>query len=76
MKDKKSSGDHTLESFKIYPYIAWALIIGFAVFVYTITTNLKAAAYDLRIQSDISEMQTSPKPSQLKSAPQTPQQKK
>lgn len=75
MKDKKSSGDHTLESFKIYPYIAWALIIGFAVFVYTITTNLKAAASDLRIQSELSDVQTPLIPSQLKSAPQTPQAK-
>lgn len=73
MKDKKSSSDHTLESFKLYPYVAWALIIGFAVFVYTITTNLKAAASDLQIQSELSDVQTPPKPSQIKSAPEASQ---
>lgn len=50
---KKSLGNtRNLESFRLFPYIAWALIIGFAVFVYNITINLQAAATDLKIQTE------------------------
>ena len=53
----KSSGpDHTLESLKIFPYVAWGLIIGFGFFVYNITLNLQAAADDLAIQTELSNI--------------------
>ncbi len=32
---------NTLESYKIFPYIAWALVIGFATFTYVLTTHLQ-----------------------------------
>ena len=50
---KKLSGNtRSLESFRIFPYIAWALIIGFAVFVYKITVHLQAAAAEIEIQTE------------------------
>jgi len=33
--------NHTLESYKIFPYIAWALVISFALFTYTLTVRLQ-----------------------------------
>ena len=56
-KGDNSASGHSLESLKLYPYVAWILIIGFTVFVYNITTNLKAAASDLRIQTEISSLE-------------------
>jgi hypothetical protein len=32
---------HTLESSKAFPIIAWSLIVGFAVFTWTLTLHLK-----------------------------------
>jgi hypothetical protein len=39
--------DRKLEAFKIFPYVAWMLIIFFAFFVYKITTELKSTASEL-----------------------------
>lgn len=33
---------NTLESQRIFPIIAWSVVIGFALFVYTLTLQLKA----------------------------------
>lgn len=33
--------NNTLESHKLFPYIAWAIVIGFAVFVYTLTLRVQ-----------------------------------
>ena len=50
---KKLTGNtRNLESFRAFPYIAWALVIGFAVFVYNITVHLQAAANELQINSE------------------------
>lgn len=50
---KKSLGNtRNLESFRLFPFVAWALIIGFSVFVYSITVHLQAAATDLKIQTE------------------------
>lgn len=43
--------DRKLESFKIFPYIAWGLIIIFVFFVYKLTTSLNATAEELDAQS-------------------------
>jgi hypothetical protein len=32
--------NNTLESHKLFPYVAWALVIGFALFTYMLTTRL------------------------------------
>ena len=31
---------HTLESYKVFPYIAWALVVGFALFTYLLTVRV------------------------------------
>lgn len=38
----------SLERYKIFPYIAWALVIGFALFVYSIVQDLRAASSELQ----------------------------
>lgn len=37
-----------LESYKIFPFIAWGLTFGFALFVYNITVDLKEITLDLQ----------------------------
>jgi hypothetical protein len=32
---------NTLESHKFFPYIAWAIVIGFALFVYFLTVSVQ-----------------------------------
>jgi hypothetical protein len=39
--------ERKLEAFKIFPYVAWMLIIFFALFVYKVTTELKSTATEL-----------------------------
>jgi hypothetical protein len=55
---KKTSNDRTLESFKIYPYVTWGLIIGFSVFVYNITQKLEAVTTELSAYSEQTEIDT------------------
>ena len=44
----KSFGpERKLEAFKIFPYVAWMLVIFFALFVYKITTELTSTATEL-----------------------------
>ncbi len=33
---------HTLESHKLFPIVAWSLVVGFAVFTYTLTMQVQA----------------------------------
>ena len=42
--------NHTLESHRIFPVVAWLLVIGFAVFTYMLT---------VRVSSEISGIDTS-----------------
>ena len=44
--------DRTLESFRIFPYVAWGITVLFAVFVYNITLELKAVTDDLQAQTN------------------------
>lgn len=37
----------SLEQYRIFPYIAWALVGGFAIFVYTLTVQLSSATTTL-----------------------------
>lgn len=41
MKSLKMTHDKALETFKIFPYIAWGLVIGFSFFVYSLTIRLE-----------------------------------
>ena len=52
---KTNGNDKTLESYKIFPFIAWGVTLGFAFFVYTIAMDLKATAQQLRVQTDALE---------------------
>lgn len=48
---KTNGNDKSLETYKIFPYVAWALTIIFAIFVYGITMELKAVTEDLQKQT-------------------------
>lgn len=48
---KTNGNDKTLESYKIFPYVAWALTLGFALFVYNITMELRTVADNLQQQT-------------------------
>ena len=49
---KLNNSDRSLESFKIFPYVAWTLVFLFALFVYNITMELKAVAENLQMQTE------------------------
>lgn len=46
-----STGERTLEKYAIFPYIAWAIFIGFAIFVYSLVMELQATAESLATTS-------------------------
>ncbi len=41
--------NNTLESSKYFPYIAWALVIGFAVFTYSLATRMQTELSDISV---------------------------
>lgn len=49
---KRSAGKRALESYPVFPYIAWGLAVGFALFVYFITTELTTVTAELGHQGD------------------------
>lgn len=55
---KTNGNDKALESYNIFPIVAWILTFSFAIFVYKITQDLKEIATDLQRQSDILQQQT------------------
>lgn len=58
----KSSGKRSLEGYKIFPYIAWILIGGFALFVYNLTNEISEATERLQSaqsqQLDFAQVET------------------
>ena len=54
---------HTLESHKLFPIIAWTLVIGFATFTYTLTMHLSAALADIEAKIDTLSYEVSKNPS-------------
>ena len=57
--DMKTNGnDKALESYKIFPVLAWTLVIGFAIFVYNIAMDLKDTADRLGAQADLLEQKS------------------
>jgi len=42
---------NTLESYKLFPFIAWSLVIGFALFVYFLTVHVGAELGELESAS-------------------------
>jgi hypothetical protein len=61
------TNDRTIESLKIFPYIAWGITLCFAFFVYKISTELQQTANDLQTQTDFLESQINKKPSEIES---------
>ncbi len=47
--------DTRLESHFIFPFVAWGLIIAFALFVYTMVTDFAKTAAELKEQSTAKE---------------------
>ncbi|MCD5381054.1 MAG: hypothetical protein LR008_00580 [Candidatus Pacebacteria bacterium] len=48
---KTNGNDKTLESYKVFPIIAWVTTFLFAVFVYNITSDLKEITQELQQQT-------------------------
>ncbi|MFN3188104.1 MAG: hypothetical protein ACK42D_00960 [Candidatus Paceibacteria bacterium] len=38
---------HSLERHRFFPYIAWTMVIGFSIFVYTIVQDLRKTSREL-----------------------------
>lgn len=53
----KHTSDRTLESLKIFPYIAWGITLFFAIFVYNIALELQKTADQLASQAAYLEAQ-------------------
>lgn len=56
--------NNTLESSKFFPYVAWALVIGFALFTYLLTVRVQSELTDIsssveRLEQKIDDMGTS-----------------
>lgn len=49
---KQKTGKRALEGFKVFPFIAWGLTIGFAIFVYQIVQDLQVVTADLKNQTE------------------------
>lgn len=47
--------NNSLESHKFFPYIAWIVVIGFALFTYTLTTRLNQEI--TQISSDVERLE-------------------
>lgn len=55
---------HTLENHRLFPYIAWATVISFAFFTYTLAKDLQTDLDDLdqsveRVERSLEEMKAS-----------------
>lgn len=50
---KTNGNDKALESYKLFPFLAWLLIIGFSLFVYKISMDLTDVSQRLGNQADV-----------------------
>ena len=46
-----SSRKRSLEGYKIFPFIAWSIVIGFAVFVYNLNSEIERVTTQLQSPS-------------------------
>jgi len=53
---KTNGKDKSLEAYKIFPYVAWGLMVIFSFFVYNITMDLKAVTENLQAQTKTLEL--------------------
>lgn len=54
-----------LEQYRIFPYIAWTLVGGFAFFVYTLTTELTRVTTELEVSQTHLEIMTNQDPATI-----------
>jgi hypothetical protein len=57
---------NSLESSRFFPYIAWATVIGFAIFTYTLTVRVQTELSDIgdgveRLEQKINDMEAQQK---------------
>lgn len=48
---KTNGNDKALEAYKIFPYVAWVLVISFSYFVYNLTTELQKSVMEIQAQT-------------------------
>jgi|GEM_PF-1078893 hypothetical protein len=56
---KQTKGKRSLEAYKIFPYVAWGLILGFTFFVYNLVTDLQDTTSQLQKQTNALQQQVS-----------------
>jgi len=56
---------HSLERHKFFPYIAWSLVLGFSLFVYTIVQDLRVATAELSVITERLERNIATPPSEI-----------
>ncbi|MBP9717229.1 MAG: hypothetical protein KBD44_00760 [Candidatus Pacebacteria bacterium] len=56
---------HSLERHRFFPYIAWAVVLGFSLFVYTIVQDLKRTSQELSETTTRLEAQLKVKPEEI-----------
>ena len=59
---KRTAGKRSLEAYKIFPYVAWGLVFGFAFFVYNIVTELQDTTAQLQQQTKALQQQVAADP--------------
>ncbi len=71
MKQMRPTQEHTLESLRFFPHVAWTLVIGFSLFVYGITKNVTKEVNDLNtLNVEIESQLSAPKPKPVTPSPQ------
>ncbi len=54
-----------LEQYRVFPFLAWSLVIGFSFFVYQLTTELKSVNASFAEQTDALEIRANQDPAQI-----------
>jgi len=54
---KHVQGKRSLEAYKIFPYVAWGLLLGFVAFLYTLVTDLQDTTSQLENQTNAMQQQ-------------------
>jgi hypothetical protein len=52
---KTNGNDKSLESYKIFPFVAWGLVLSLALFVYNLSTDLKEKVDNLEAYTHATE---------------------
>lgn len=55
----------SLEKYRVFPYIAWTLVGGFAFFVYTLTAELSTATAELEAATNQLEIRANQDPATI-----------